>query len=83
MDLELKARQRARWILPKPEIEPTLSALREKLITVYPDDMDMEAVEEASRFSCQLIDGCKAFSFEGPLIKEELDRISGECLKVF
>jgi len=45
--------------------------------------MDMEAVEEASRFSCQLIDGCKAFSFEGPLIKEELDRISGECLKVF
>jgi len=81
LELESKARKRTRGILSQLRIESTLSALREKLLAIYPDDMDMESVEEASRFSCQLIDGCRAFSFEDPLIREELDRILKECME--
>jgi len=60
-----------------------LSVLREKLIGIYPDDLDKQAMEEASRHCCQMIDDYKASPFEDLLIKEELKRISGECLKAF
>lgn len=80
--LELKAKKRTRGILSELRIEPTLSVLREKLMAIYPDDLGKEAMEEASRRCCQLIDDYKASRVEDILIREELDRISGRYLEV-
>jgi hypothetical protein len=81
LELELKAKKRTRGILSELRIVPTLSVLRDKLIAIYPDDLDKEAMEEVSRHCCQLIDDFKASPFEDILIREELDKISKECME--
>ena len=81
-ELELKARKRTRGILSELRIESTLSVLRDKLIAIYPDDLDKEALEEASHHCCQLIDDYKASRFEDILIREELERISKERMEI-
>jgi hypothetical protein len=82
LELELKAIKRTRGILSELRIESTLSVLRDKLIAIYPDDLDKEAVEEASRHCCQLIGDYQASRFEDILIREELERISKDCMEV-
>jgi hypothetical protein len=79
LDLELKARKRTKGILSELRIEPTLSLLREKLMAIYLDDLDKEAMEEASHHCCQLIDDFKASHIEDIPIREELEKISKEC----
>jgi hypothetical protein len=82
LELESKARKRTRGILSELRIESTLSVLRDKLIAIYPDDLDTGAMEQASRHCCQLIHDDKAFQFEDSWIREELGRVSKECLEV-
>ena len=82
LELELKARGRTLGVLSKLNLESTLSLLRDKLISVYEKSFDKTSLEEASRHCCQLIDNYKTFHFEDILIREELDRISEECLEV-
>lgn len=81
LELEWKAIKRTRGILSELRIESALSVLRDKLIEIYPDDLDKEAMAEASRHCYQLIDDYKASRFEDILIREELERISKECLE--
>lgn len=81
LELEWKAKKRTQGILAELRIELTLSVLRDKLIAIYPDDLDKEAMAEASRHCCQLMDDYKASHIEDILIREELDRISGVCLE--
>jgi hypothetical protein len=78
LELEAMARKRAREILSELKIASTLSALRKKLIAIYPEDLDKEALEKAARHCCKLMDGYKASPSEDALIREELDRISKE-----
>jgi hypothetical protein len=82
LELEVKAKKRTRGILSELRIEPTLSLLREKLLAIYPDHLDKEAMEEASRRCCQLMEDYKTVRFEDILIREELNRISRACLEV-
>jgi hypothetical protein len=82
LELEVKAKKRARGILSELRIESTLIGIRDKLMAIYPYDLDEEAVEEASRHCCQLISNYKAFHFKEILIREELERISRECMEV-
>lgn len=82
LKLELKAKKRTLEVLSKLNLESTLSLLREKMITVYQESFDKGTTEEASRHCCQLIDNYKTSHFEDILIREELDRISEECLEV-
>jgi hypothetical protein len=81
LELESKARKRTQGILAELRIESTLSVLRDKLIAIYADDLDNEAMEEASLHCCHLIDDYKASHVEDVLIREELDRISRMCLE--
>lgn len=82
LELEVKARKRTRGILSQLRIEPTLSILREKLMAIYPDDLDKASTEEATRRCCQLMEDYKTVRFEDILIREELDKISSACLGV-
>jgi len=82
LELEVKARKRTRGILSELRIEPTLSILREKLMAIYPDDLDKASTEEATRRCCQLMEDYKTVRFEDILIREELDKISRACLGV-
>lgn len=83
LELEMKARKRTREILSELRIEPRLSVLRDKLIAIYPDDLDKDAVEKASRQCFQLIDKYNTSHSEDVLIREELDRISKEGRGIF
>lgn len=83
LELELKARKRTREILSELKIASALSTLRDKLIAIYPDEIDMDAVEKASRQCFQLIDRYKTSRSEDVLIREELDRISKEGRGIF
>jgi len=80
LELESKARRRTLGILLELRIESTLSVLREKLITIYEDNFHKGTMEDASRHCCQLIDAYKSSHFEDIHVKEELDRISKECM---
>jgi len=82
LELELKARRRTLSAFSKLNLESTLSLLRDKLISVYEKSFDKTSLEEASRHCRQLIDNYKTSHFEDILIREELDRISEECLEV-
>ena len=83
LELELKARKRTQEILSELKIASALSTLRDKLIAIYLDDLDEEAMEEASRHCCQLIDDYKASHVEDVPIREELERISKEGRGIF
>ncbi len=80
LDLELKARKRTQGVLSELRIESTLSGLRDELMAIYTGDLDEDAMEEASRHSCQLIGDYQASHVEDVLTREELDRISRACL---
>ena len=82
LELELKARGRTLGVLSTLKLESTLSLLRDKLIPIYQNTLGKRPLEEASLHCCQLIDNYKTFHFEDILIREELDRISEECLEV-
>ncbi len=81
-ELESKARRRTLGILSELRIESILSVLREQLITIYQDYLNKGAPEEASRHCCKLIHAYKTSHFEDRLIREELDKISEECMGV-
>ena len=81
-ELESKARRRTLGILLELRIESTLSVLREKLVTIYKENLDKGTMEEASRHCCKLIHAHKSFHFEDILVREELGRISKECMEV-
>jgi hypothetical protein len=83
LELEAMARNRAREILSELKIASMLSTLRNKLIAIYPDDLDKEVVEKASRHCRQLIDDYKTTHSIDVLIREELDRISKESIGIF
>lgn len=82
LELEWKARKRTQGILAELRIESTLSVLRDKLIAIYSDDLDKEAMAEASRHCCQLIDDYQASHVEDIPIRQELDKILEECFDV-
>ena len=69
-------------VLSELRLKSALSVLRDKLIAIYPHDLDTGAMEQASHHCCQLIHDDKAFQFEEIWIREELGRVSRECLEV-
>jgi hypothetical protein len=82
LELESKGRTRTLGILLELRIESTLSALRERLMTIYKGNFDKGSMERASRHCCHLIDVYRASDIEDILVREELERISKECMEV-
>jgi hypothetical protein len=82
LELESKGRTRTLGILLELRIESTLSALRERLMTIYKGNFDKGSMERASRHCCHLIDVYRTSDIEDILVREELERISKECMEV-
>lgn len=82
LELEINAKKRTRAVLSELGMESRLCVLRDELMAIYPSVMNQETVEEFSRHCCKLIEACKKFILKDILVREELEKISKNCLDV-